>query len=247
MGNVRHLVAMLKKLVSLFRGSSPTSPTQQPRVASANGDEAPLARWLTKDEQGNPFLVDGFDCYGFVSSMLSTTKDPDIATSFVSLRSADGQTIRGSLPEDSVEIPCSLSYEFGGEMVDGILFKSAVMEEKWDIYLYDGRVYFCRSWTGSLALVAEIKPIDKSLRVTRIWASRSEEPTLVVQQLDYLIKSHLYKLRVPHPLPLDLQNEPKAVALYSFSQYGRICCFGTFENTLGPNILKNTSRPQSNA
>lgn len=179
--------------------------------------------------------------------MLSTTKDPEIARSFVSLRSTDGQAIRGALPDDPVELPCSLSYDYGGETVDGPLFKSSVMEEKWDIYLYDRLVYFCRSWTGSLTFVAEITPLQRSLQVTRIWASRPDEPALAVQQVDYLIKSHLYKLRVPHPLPLELQNDPKAAALYSFSQYGRICCFGTFQNTLGANILKNGSPTQPNA
>ncbi|KQW13041.1 hypothetical protein ASE08_07740 [Rhizobacter sp. Root16D2] len=179
--------------------------------------------------------------------MLSTTKDPDIARSFVSLRSADGQAMRGRLPEDCIEIPCALSYEYGGESLDGILFKSAVMEEKWDIYLYENLVYFCRSWTGSLILVAEIAPVETSLRVSRIWASRAQESAFALQQVDYLIKSHLYKLRVPHPLPLELQNDSKAAALYSFSQYGRICCFGTFESTLGSAIPKSASRTQPDA
>jgi hypothetical protein len=159
----------------------------------------------------------------------------------------DGQTMRGTLPEDHIEIPCSLLYEYGGETADGVLFKSAVMEEKWDIYLYDSLVYFCRSWTGSLTLVAELKPTQDSLRVSRVWASSPEEPAFAVQQVDYLIKSHLYKLRVPHPLPIVLQNEPKAVALYSFSQYGRICCFGSFESTLSQSIMKNTTGSQPNA
>ena len=115
------------------------------------------------------------------------------------------------------------------------------MEEKWDIYLYDNLVYFCRSWTGALALVAEISPNDTKLHIGRLWAPRSEVSELFVQQVDYLIKSHLYKLRVPHPLPKELQDHPSAVAHYSFSQYGRICCFGTFENTIGASLLKNSS------
>lgn len=221
----------------------------QPSDASSathQGDDTPLARWLKKGEAGNPFVLDGFDCYAFVSSMLSTTKDTEVANSFVSLRSADGQTMRGSLPNDHVEIPCALSYRYSGETIDGILFKSEVMEEKWDIYLYDSRVYFCRSWTGSLTLVAEITPTENSLTVSRVWSSRSEEPKLAIQQVDYLIKSHLYKLRVPHPLPSELPREQKAVALYSFSQFGRLCCFGSFENTLGENMLKNISPTQPN-
>jgi len=240
---------MIKKLLSLFRGGSKGKPQQKdsPPPSSPQSDETSLARWLTKDNPDNPFILEGFDCYGFVRSMLSTTKDPDIAASFVSLRAVDGQGVRGSLPEDAIEIPCSLSYESDGETSDGILFKSAVMEEKWDIYLYDGRVYFCRSWTGLLALVAEITPAEKSLHVARIWAARAAEPALAIQQVDYLIKSHLYRRQAPHPLPSDLQRDPSTVAMYSFSQYGKLCCFGSFESTLGAGMLKSEPRFQPEA
>ena len=239
---------MIKRLLSLFRKSKdlPPAPATATIPVSPQSCETPPARWLTKDDAENPFTLDGFDCYAFVSSMLSTTKDPDIAGSFVSLRSADGQSMRGSLPEDEMEIPCSLSYEYGGETVDGVLFKSAAMEEKWDIYLYDRRAYFCRSWTGSLSFVAEITPEEKLLRIFRMWASRSENPRFAIEQVDYLIKSHLYRMRVPHPLPLELLREPNAVAMYSFSQYGRLCCFGVFDSTLGTDFLKSAPHSQPN-
>lgn len=113
------------------------------------------------------------------------------------------------------------------------------MEEKWDIYLYDGRVYFSRSWTGTLAFVAELTEDDDALRIARIWAPGSNEPTHSVRQVDYLVKSHLYKRRVPHPLPDDLEKDPDVVAMYSFSQYGRLCSFGSFGDTLGGVMLKS--------
>jgi hypothetical protein len=241
---------MIKKRKSLLPSSSATNPKPKSAAATSappQNDEPQFSNWLTKDAPGNPFILDGYDCYDFVSSMLSTTKDPGIASSFVSIRSDDGEATRGTLPEDHIEVPCSLSYDYDGETVDGVLFKSTVMEEKWDIYFYDSCLYFCRSWTGSLMLVAEMSPIEKSLQVSRVWVSRSEDPALAVQQVDYLIKSHLYKQRVPHPLPSDLQHEPNAVAMYSFSQYGRICCFGSFESTLSESLLKNTSRSEPNA
>lgn len=239
---------MIEKLLSIFRSSS--SVAQKPEATTAvnpDSDSTPPARWLTKDSSSNPFILDGFDCYGFVSSMLSTTTDPAIAESFVSLRSSDGQALRGSLPEEGIEISCALSYEYSREASDGVLFKSAVMEEKWDIYLYDEHVYFCRSWTGKLAVVAEINTAVNSLRISRIWAPRSVDPYLAIQQVDYLIKSHLYKRQAPHPLPSDLQMEPSAVAMYSFSQYGRLCCFGSFESTLGQDMLKKSQPSKLNA
>lgn len=232
---------MIKKLLSIFRNSSPVNPkpeVTQPVVESSQSEERPLVRWLTKEDPENPFVLEGFDCYGFTSSMLSTTKDQDVARSFLALRSEDGQALRDTLPEDGVEIPCLLSYAFGGETRDGILFKSAVMEEKWDIYLYDNRVYFCRSWTGTLAFVAELAQDDNAFRMSRVWAPGSNDSAMSVRQVDYLVKSHLYKRRVLHPLPDELERDPDVVAMYSFSQYGRLCCFGSYEDTLGIAMLK---------
>ena len=198
---------------------------------ASQSEEAP-PKWLSKYNPCNPFSLNGFDCHDYVRSLLSTTLNQDVALSFGSLRNSDGQNLRGSRPENAIEIPCMLSYEHGGEISEGILFKSAVMEEKWDIYLYDGCVYFCRSWTGKIAFVAEISPVERSLQVSRIWAADSYEPALAIQQVDFLIKSHIYKRQVPHPLPSDLQRESDAVGMYSFAQYGRLCSFGSFESTL---------------
>ena len=243
---------MFNKLLSLFRkpaaaAPAPTRATASSRPAAAESDAAPPPRWLLKSDPGNPFTVDGCDCLAFVSSMLSTTKDPEVAASFVALRSADGSAVHGALPEDAQEIACSMSYEHSGETRDGVLFRAAAMEEKWDIYLHEGRVYFCRSWTGRLALVAQITTAENGLHIARLWAPRSMDPRLATQQLDYLVKSHLYRWRVPHPLPSDLALEPRAIALYSFSQYGRLCCFGTFDDTLGQSLLKDSvaARPDA--
>ncbi|MBB3121423.1 hypothetical protein [Pseudoduganella violacea] len=221
---------MIKKFLSIFRNLSATKP---------QSDGSSSAHWLTKDDPKNPFVLEGFDCYGFVSSMISTTKDPDLARSFVALRSEDGQTLCNTLPEDSAEIPCSLAYAHAGEIRDGAIFKSSAMEEKWDIYLYDNRVYFCRSWAGTLAFVAELTPAENMFHISRVWASRSVEPTLAIRQVDYLVRSHLYKRHIPHPLPADMPRDPNVVALYSFSQYGRLCCFGSFEDTLSQTVLKS--------
>jgi hypothetical protein len=238
---------MIKKLLSLLRRTAPAGPPSVASTPSPNpspSDSTPLARWLAKSNPDNPFVLDGFDCHQFVSSMLSTTKDPEVAASFSRLRSADGRTVQAQLPEDPFEIPCSLAYKISGEPTDGVLFKASVMEEKWDIYLYERRIYFCRSWTGMLALVADISTEENALHVSRVWASRPSPPALAIRQVDYLIKSHLYQQRVPHPLPADLKRESDSIALYSFSQYGRLCCFATYEDTLGKEVLKSSARSQ---
>ena len=193
-----------------------------------------LPQWLAKDDPANPFNVEGFDCLAFVRSMRAVTQDPKIAESFLTLRQTIGREYTGKLPEDAVELACDLRYEYAGEVAEGILCKSSQMEEKWDIYLYGDRIYFCRSWTGALVFVAEFSATGSEIVISRIWAAREltgTDSTLVVQQADYLIKSHVMRRAVPHPLPENLPREPETVGAYSFSQYGSVCCFATYEDT----------------
>ena len=204
-------------------------------------DEILLPRWLAEDDVANPFNVGGFDCLAFVRSMRAVTQDQKIAESFLTLRYTVGAEYKGKLPEQAVELACDLRYEYAGEVAEGILYKSSQMEEKWDIYLYDNRIYFCRSWTGALSFVAEFSTTGSEIVISRIRAAGEPEETesgFAIQQVDYLIKSHLFRRPVPHPLPQNLPREPEAVGVYSFSQYGNVCCFATYDDTIGAK-LKN--------
>ena len=198
-------------------------------------DSSILPRWLAKDDAGNPFTVEGFDCLRFVSSLRATTQDQKIAESYLSLRHTLGTEHKGRLPDDAVELACDLRYGYTGEVAEGILCKSSQMEEKWDIYLYGDRNYFCRSWTGELCFVAEFSTTGSEIVISRIWAAKElskPDGRFAIQQVDYLIKSHLFKRTVPHPLPEGVPREPEGVGAYSFSQYGHMCCFATYEDTI---------------
>jgi hypothetical protein len=166
--------------------------------------------------------------------MVSTTEDPNVATRFVELRKSTGKQYIGKLPPNAVTVQCELAYPHTGQCKDGPLFVAEVMEDKWDIYLYDGYVYFTRSWTGDLVFRAKISFTASQATITSIDANvqvASQSPTFIVRQVDFLVKSHLYKRQVPHPLPADLPNEIQSIALYSFSQYGRWASFATYEDT----------------
>lgn len=193
-----------------------------------------LPRWLAKDDAANPFNVEGFDCLAFVCSMRAVTNDQKIAESFLSLRRTIGAEYKGKLPEEAIESACDLRYEYAGEVAEGMLYKSSQMEEKWDIYLYGDKIYFCRSWTGDLVLVAEFSTTGSEIVISKVWASKEvaeSDEGLARQQVDYLIKSHVMRRAVPHPLPENLPREPETVGAYSFSQYGNVCCFATYEDT----------------
>jgi hypothetical protein len=189
--------------------------------------------WLKPDE--NPFHLRVLDCRPFSTTMISTTEDPAIAARFTHLRNASGEEHRGKKPADAIVAICDLSYPFNGESRDGPLFVAQQMEDKWDIYLYDGHLYFARSWTGELAFRAAIDFRDRQALVTSVEASRAkvvDDPALAVRIVDFLMKTHLYRKEAPYPFPQGFAEDKKTLALYSFSEYGRWAFYGSFEDTM---------------
>lgn len=164
--------------------------------------------------------------------MRSTSSNPTTAATFVALRNDNGRDLMGTRPDNSIETQCSLSYPLAADAIDGPLFKAVSMEEKWDIYLWKNALYFARSWTGSLAYVAEIHRTDGVAQMQRVIADRgacSEDASLARNQVDFLIRNHIYGQRVPHPLPAGMENDPETIGMYSFSLFGsrgHFACFG---------------------
>jgi hypothetical protein len=188
--------------------------------------------WLGPDQ--NPFGLRVLDCRPFSTTMISVTKDPNIAARFSQLRKASGEEHRGQHPEDAVAARCDLVYPFNGESRDGPLFVAQQMEDKWDIYLYDGHLYFTRSWTGEFVFRATIEFKEKEAVITQVEASRPkvmDDPIFSVRIVDFLMKTHLFRKEAPHPFPQGLPEDKKALALYSFSEYGRWAYYGSFEDT----------------
>ena len=173
-------------------------------------------RWLEPDQ--NPFGLRLLDCRPFSTSMISVTKDPNIAARFSQSWRANGEGYRGRHPEDVVIVRCDLGYPFNGKSKDGPLFVAQQMEDKWDIYLYDGHLSFARSWTGELVFRATFEFKEKEAIITEVEASQAkvmDEPALAVRMVDFLMKSHLYHKEAPHPSPQGFPEDKKTLALYS--------------------------------
>ena len=220
-------------------------------------DEAPGYRWLSAADEQNPFTIDGYDCLGYVSSLVTTTSDVSIAESFVAMRESGGLEYVNTFPNQPVQLSLDLVYPLMGEVADGIVFKAAQMEEKWDVYWYAPYLYFCPSWTGQLVFAIQFEilpaPAERILanNTPLTFCARSvliakdsakDDEGFIVRQVDYLIKRFLFRRRVPHPLPPDLERDAETAAAYSFSVYGNMCCFGSFEDTLPHDLLKSRSR-----
>jgi hypothetical protein len=170
-----------------------------------------------------------------VDSRISTTTDPRVADSFLEARIGVGAHHKGQLPDDAMCLECAMTYELAGPLEEGVVFRATEMEDKWDIFRQGDRILFCRSWTGQLALLAEIGHDGSSLAIHRVWATSKmdhDDPELPVRQVDYLIRSHALGRMVPHPLPSGLPRRAQDVGDYSFAIFGRKCGFGSFENTM---------------
>lgn len=202
-------------------------------------DQPPALRWLAADE--NPFSVKVLDCTPVTHTYVSTTGDPAICESYNRLRNSTGEEYQRTELEDAIRIPCNLVYPFQGDGHTGRpVFKAEQMEDKWDMYLYDNQLSFVRSWTGQLVYVSELSFQQDRVVVVSILPQSgvdgSDKHTIRV--VDYLIKSHIYKISAPHPFPADLGRDVQALALYSFQLSGRRCQLGTFEETLHIEAVK---------
>jgi hypothetical protein len=207
-------------------GFSPPIPHKDPLGA---------VKWMEADDPENPFGVRILNCFSTAMGLLSVTEDARISKQFGQLRQVDGRDHIGKTPPDPVELEWALRYPFEGQSSDGVVHRSGEMEGKWDIYLYEGRLYFARSWTGFLQFCADIQFSDGEAVVTKVVAPREMAElshSYPLRVVDFLIKSHLYGWRVPHPLPDGMPEDTQPLALHSFSVFGRRAVAGTFADTL---------------
>ena len=205
-----------------------TKKKAEPKLGNAK------PRWLAPDQ--TPFGIEVLDCRPLTQILVALTTSPDVAARFSTLRRADGREYIGTEPADAHVIACQLRYPFdAAEPPAHPLFKAAEMEDKWDLYAYGDTLYCAHSWTGDLLYTAHTSFADGDLTIDemRVAGNVDESPAHSVRALDYLIKSHVYGLGAPHPLPDRSTRDPEQLAVASFSLFGRRALFGTFDETVG--------------
>ena len=194
--------------------------------------QVPKLHWLEASQ--NPFGMRVLDCRPLARASRSMTSNPSSVVTFAELRTSMGLEHRGKTPPGTSRVEWHIDYPFDGGVADGPLFRAQAMEDKWDIYLYDGVLYFARSWNGSLMATAGIE-FSETARLTWVAAAfRGECPDgapFPIRIVDFLMKSHLHRRIVPHPLPMDISNDANQIAGYSKSLFGRWALFATFEDT----------------
>ncbi len=139
---------------------------------------------------------------------------------------------------------CMLAYpKQPGHIPDGILFLPERMEDLWKIVWMGDYLYFLRSWTGAIRYRAKVSLFDTAMFVTEVQTNPREadlgeedlasyqNESFSVRQVDFLIKAILLNLVSPAPLHPKLLPDTTAIASYSFSEYGRIGFYPTFDDT----------------
>jgi hypothetical protein len=167
---------------------------------------------------------------------MTTTEDPEIAETFLRNRSAVGKEYVDEKPEHPIEVDVTYRFELGKTVIaNGPLFMAGQMEEKWDIFHYDGVLYFVRSWTGTLAHVAQCRVVDGMLEVSSIVTDAStldeRDVMFFVREVFFLIVSHVLGVVYPHPLMTCLPMDDDSILKFSFSRYGKR---GLFASKQGP-------------
>ncbi len=195
----------------------------------------PEPKWV--DSSKNQFGVPLLDLRGSVFGSTAWTTKKDIVESFSRMRRVDGTEYVNKLPEDYVEFDSDLSFAYSGAHDEGPVFKAQAMEDKWDMYVYGERLYMVRSWTGTLCFVAKCEFKSNRVEIHRIFTEKriiSGDLQYAGRVVDFLIKSHMSNMVVPHPLPARLKDGPVGeIAAHSFEMFGRRGLFGSFDETIG--------------
>jgi hypothetical protein len=192
----------------------------------------PDLKWVSRED--SQFKLRYLDVRSFTTTMVSTTTDQKLSNKFIELRKSNGDHIKDTTPDQPIHVDCQLIYPHQGQTRDGALYLAREMEDKWDVYLFDGIIYFARSWSGVLVYKAAIAFMDTQAIISNIDAIRQTTiggSWVTICAVDFLVKSHLYRREAPHILPPSIPNDDMGIAAYSFQEYGRWASFATYEDT----------------
>lgn len=188
--------------------------------------------WLPVGHPSNPFPKEALDCRPVALKFWSATQNPGVAETFGALRNSDGRDLIGKMPESAVPFDCDLQFPAEGEKCEGPLFKARQMEDKWDFFHFDSRLYMRRSWTGRLLHVAECSFDKGTVRISRFYSEPKnvfEDRNYAIARIHFLVTSYLLGKPVPFPIYPEMPRAAtEAIALTGFNDYGRRAQFAAF-------------------
>jgi hypothetical protein len=194
---------------------------------------------------GNPFNKRLLDIRSLTQSLLSFTSDQKVAELFNKLRHSIGEELIDVKPEGAKTITVNLEYPHNGSKMEGAGYKATSMEDKWDIYFWNGIMYLTRSWTGEVIYKAHVTVSAANFTITKIEYAEDEyahaDPSLVIDNVHFIVWSHAFGRVFPHRVPKTLIAE-KDIALYSFNQFGHNCWYATYDSIIDTVIIPKEAK-----
>ena len=193
----------------------------------------------------NPINAETLDIRDATLNMIAGTDDRSNIESFIETRSSKGNRYRSITLINPQIYKISLSYPHNGNEISGVLYKSQTMESMWDIYAYDGWLFFVKSWNSSLIYKVHftIKPdaliLDKIIakNIEGIESTPDENESLIVQNIHSMIQTHVMGKVWPYKIPEALRGFPdEYIAKYLFTQFGNKATIATYANVISISI-----------
>ena len=207
----------------LFGGNQKSTPKQKEKKTT----EYDL-KWINAEQ--NPWGLKILDLRPISQTMLSTSKDPKMATNAISYSQEDGTTFKDYLPKSERVISSNLTIPTDGKLEEGVLFNPSTMENKWAIYFMNNRLIFIRNWLREAFVIAKTTQENGQIKITEIRGEfmDNESSKMTESILMFLLFSHSLNGTIPAPIPKDLSDNTDQAGMWAFSTYGNMAHFGYF-------------------
>lgn len=183
-------------------------------------------RWLPALQ--NPYGIDVLDIAPAVRALRSSGASEAQQARALGWTTDDGHALASvPSPANTVELPPgTLSWPADPLLADGALFRPQALEEKWALFLRDGRLLLVKSWSGELAVAIDVERQGEELVATAIHGDPTgglcPDEGWRVRVCDFLVQSHALGRILPAPLLPGLpQDDVEQLVLWSFRTYGR--------------------------
>src|SRR5215475_2088329 len=205
------------------------------RFLGRQGENAPHIRDVSWDVSwieaaDNTWGVRVLDVRPVTLSMLSTSTDPQCASNAVSFGQDDGTSFIGEEPPVRRIAEASLPFPIDRILADGVLFVPSEMEHKWALFYHGGQIICVRSWLRKVKVVACVEQRQDHVEIVQVrgaFGAENEEPHFTIRVLDYLLRSHALDTVYPTPLPVGMEADPKAAAMWCMSMFGNRALIAT--------------------
>jgi len=178
----------------------------------------------------SPWGVRMLDVRPVTQTMLSTSSDPQCAANAVSFGQDDGTGFIGKEPPVTRSVAANLRFPIDRLLAEGVLFFPREMEQKWALFYHRREIICVRSWLRQVQAIARVEEYQDHVDVTAVrgtLGAEDEDPELTVRLLDYLLRSHALDTVYPTPLPVGMEKEPRAAAMWCMSMFGNRALFAT--------------------